>query len=228
MTSSIVNSQVFSWATCCLESHIGCVRQVNEDRGFLAAWPDETHLLAVVADGMGGTQGGEKAAEITVGTLQDLLRQPLPDEPEDCYELLLKAFYQADEKIREEGEKSFNLHGMGATAMAAIISPSHYLFLYAGDCRLYHFREDQFLFKSKDHSIVQLLVDLGELEPRNVNDHPLRSVVSSCLGGKDSSGNSLLTQNGITMPLMVAKLHLATFLFFAVMGYTVMFQKVNS
>lgn len=74
-------------------NHIGKVRTHNEDRHLLQPWPDGSGILAVVADGMGGNQAGDQAAQIAVDTFMELLEQPLPTEPSEQYETLLKQCY---------------------------------------------------------------------------------------------------------------------------------------
>lgn len=197
-----------NWATLCSVSHIGKVRTENQDAFLLEPWPDKSAILAVVADGMGGGRGGKRAAELAIETFRELLGEPLaklrsenPEElpeslPEELpeslseilYHKLIEKFYQADEKIRLEGSQSFQLIGMGTTVVAAIITPEECVHLYAGDSRLYHFREPQHLYKTADHSIVRILLEVGKITPEQVENHPMRSLLSSCLGGKEGTG----------------------------------------
>ncbi|WP_313890653.1 PP2C family protein-serine/threonine phosphatase [Planktothricoides raciborskii] len=184
------------------------MRTENQDAFLLEPWPDKSAILAVVADGMGGGHGGKRAAELAIETFRELLGEPLgkprsenPEElpeslPEELpeslseilYHKLIEKFYQADEKIRLEGSQSFQLIGMGTTVVAAIITPEECVHLYAGDSRLYHFREPQHLYKTADHSIVRILLEVGKITPEQVENHPMRSLLSSCLGGKEGTG----------------------------------------
>ncbi len=163
----------------------GKIRKINEDNLLLESWSDA--LLAVVADGMGGHKGGEVAAKIAVDTFRELLDQPLPKEPVERYEQLLKKFYDADTAIREQSSQEFRLMDMGTTLMAAIVTPTEYIHLYAGDCRLYHFHQGEFTYISADHSVVRILQNLGKITPEEAATHPMRSVVNSCLGGKGNT-----------------------------------------
>ena len=193
-----------NWATLCSVSHIGKVRNENQDAFLLEPWPDESAILAVVADGMGGGRGGRRAADLAIETFRELLTEPLGQSrsenseknseaspetsSETLYHKLIEKFYQADEKIRLEGSQSFQLIGMGTTVVAAIITPKECVHLYAGDSRLYNFREQQPLYKTADHSIVRLLLEVGKITPEQVETHPMRSLLSSCLGGKEGTG----------------------------------------
>lgn len=183
--------QQLPWVTVASISHIGKVRQENQDQVLVKTWPDESALLAVVADGMGGSRGGQRAAELTIETFEKLINEldePLKKSQEDIYQQLLAKFYEADEAIRNEGGQSFQLMGMGSTVVAAIITPDYYVHLYAGDSRLYHLQDNQPLYKTKDHSIVRVLLEIGKITPEQVATHPMRSQITSCLGGREGNG----------------------------------------
>ena len=70
---------------------------------------------------------------------------------------------------------------MAATAIAAVVTPVECLVLYAGDCRFYHFRGATPLFVTRDHSVVRVLLDTGEITAEQAKDHPMRSLVTSSL-----------------------------------------------
>lgn len=173
------------------QTHIGKKRATNEDNYLLAFWPDKSAILAVVADGMGGHQAGEVASKIAVDTFGQILNQSLPSETFACYELLLKAFYDADTAIREQAGQDFRLMNMGTTIIAAIITPTELIHLYAGDSRLYHFRGDSPPYITADHSVVQVLIELGKITPEEVSTHPRRAMVNSFLGGEGKSRLSI-------------------------------------
>jgi protein phosphatase len=192
MNSSIPHFTTHSislpWAEGTAISETG-KRDRNEDNFLLEPWPDQSAILAVVADGMGGNQGGAEAAQLAVDVFRELLKQPLPEAMGDRYDLLLKQIYQADEAVHEKGGTSFQLLGMGATVVVAIITPTEIIHLYAGDSRLYHLRHGKVVYKTADHSIVRILIDIGKITPEQVATHPMRSVVNSCLGGKGDVGH---------------------------------------
>lgn len=165
----------------------GKVRPNNEDNCLVEIWPETSTMLAVVADGMGGHKGGEKASEIAINTFRELLNTPLPETNEERYNLLLKCFYDAHEAIQEAACENIKLFGMGTTIIAAIVSPTEYLHLYAGDCRLYHFSPGNKPYITADHSVVQVLLELGRITEEEIPNHPMRSVVNSCLGGKENN-----------------------------------------
>jgi protein phosphatase len=177
-----------SWAKGYVSSDLGKKYTHNEDRFLLRAWPDHSAILAAVADGMGGSQAGEIAAEIAIQTLAELIEKPLPQRDRDCYDLLLNQIYKADQTIREQASQSFQTLGMGTTLAVAILTRQKYIHLYAGDCRLYQFRNGTSIHITADHSIVRLLQEIGRITPEEVPNHPMRSKISSCLGGKGATG----------------------------------------
>lgn len=161
----------------------GVEREINQDRILLRAWADKSALLAVMVDGMGGKRGGEIAAKITTDTFMKLSKQPLPQEPKARYEILLERFHAANQAIRQQASEDFGLLEMGATIVAAIVTPTECLHLYAGDCRLYHFSQEQPPYVTTDQTWAQRLVRIGEITAEQARSHPMRSKVTSCLGG---------------------------------------------
>lgn len=184
---STIKTLAYPWATVASCSDVGLVRSKNDDRLLIQAWPNTEALLLVVADGLGGSQSGGYAAELACETFGQLVEQPLPQTAKGRYEALTQCFYDADQRILTEGGKSFQTLGMGCTAVAAIVTPQDYVHLYAGDSRLYHVRSGQVRYRSRDHSIVELLLASGRITEAEIPKHPMRSVVNSCLGGNRSS-----------------------------------------
>ncbi|MBV9864600.1 MAG: serine/threonine-protein phosphatase [Abitibacteriaceae bacterium] len=171
-------------------SNLGHTRDSNEDNVLVIAWPDQAALLCVVADGMGGHNGGETASRIVTEVFRELISYPLPSTQVARYEMLMDQFGKADEAVRDRAALDTRLRGMGSTVVAAIVTPQECLHLYAGDCRLYHFREGKQLHVTADHSVIRLLLEMGQITPAEVDQHPMRSIVTSAIGG--NSNNQLL------------------------------------
>lgn len=166
-----------------VQTHRGNVREVNEDDALVGWWPDGSALLVVVADGMGGHSGGEVASHIAVEVFREMLLRPLPSERRETYEALLERFYAADAAIRGVAADDPSLLGMGTTLVAAIVTQSEFIHLHAGDCRVYHFGPGDQTYVTVDHSVIQVLLDTGHIAQDEIAQHPMRSVVTSCLGG---------------------------------------------
>jgi serine/threonine protein phosphatase PrpC len=160
-------------------SHRGNVRAENQDRYALVPLPQDDAVLALVADGMGGHTGGSQAAELATETIQATLQK----SEGQLYERLQDSFVHADEAIRSRAKSEVRLVGMGTTGVAAIFHRGHCTHLYTGDSRLYHFRDREEVYRTKDHSIVRYLVDEGLLTPEEARSHPMRSRLTSSLGG---------------------------------------------
>jgi len=187
--NTIANASPLTWIQYKGDTNIGKVREANEDAYLVEPWKDTPEaLLVVVADGMGGHRGGKEAADISIATFRELLDRPFPETDSAQYELLLKQFYTADEKIRDQASQSFKLMDMGTTIVAAIFTPDYYIYLHAGDCRFYHIRNGEPVRISQDHSVVQVLIELGKITEADVPTHPMRSVVNSSLGGRNANG----------------------------------------
>lgn len=167
-----------AWGT-----HIGKVRSVNEDVGCMVRLRDPGAVMAAVVDGMGGHGGGDVASRLAVRAIRRATRRPLPTDVEGRYEWLLQGIHDADSAIRSAGARELGLGAMGATVAAMLVTQEQCLLLHAGDCRAYHFRKGVQQFVTVDHSIVQLLIEVGTITPDQVSTHPMRSVVTSCLGG---------------------------------------------
>lgn len=187
--SKSLSPVLLDWCQGNAVNDIGKVRTHNEDAYLLESWPDQSAMLAVVADGIGGNRSGEIASQIAVDTFAELLEQPLPKDVSEQHELLLKQCYEADRRIREQACQSFKTLGMGTTIVAAIITPTTYIHVYAGDSRFYHFRQGKLQYQTADHTLVQVLVEIGRIKPEDIPTHPMRSVLNSCLGGKNAEGN---------------------------------------
>ncbi len=165
------------------ETHQGYVRERNEDLACLVRLREHHAIAAAVLDGMGGHGGGDVAARIGAHEFRRAWRTPLPSDPMGRYEWMLSAFYAAHDAIRKYGARTLGLGGMGATAAAVLATPEGCLLMHAGDCRVYHFRRGQLQYVTADHTIVRILLEKGHITEDQVATHPMRSVVTSCLGG---------------------------------------------
>jgi PPM family protein phosphatase len=172
------------WVDACARSHKGKVREENQDRFLLESipeWGDTGALVAMVADGMGGHQGGSQAAQIAVETVFHSLTTRRPEVR--LYEQLHRSFYDADEAIRRRAQQDTSLTTMGTTGVAVVCFPGECVHLYTGDSRLYHFRQGELLYHTRDHSVVRYLQEEGLLTPEEARTHPMRSRLTSSLGG---------------------------------------------
>lgn len=167
-------------------SDTGQKRPGNEDR-VLAR--DDLGLL-VVADGMGGHEGGEVASEIAVVVIERAVRRriaaahdPGPDDPMIVAgAVMARAVQAASRCIHRRSLREPDLRGMGTTAVAALLFGEQAVVANVGDSRCYRIREDRILRLTEDHSVVEDFVRLGVLEPEEARKHPMRNVLSRAIG----------------------------------------------
>lgn len=164
----------------------GRVRQQNEDHWFA----DEEQGVFLVSDGMGGRVAGELASRIVVEVFPSFLLQRLQDIPHlfspAAQEIVLSALSELSKMIHLESSKRPDFFGMGATVVLGIIRNAHALIAHIGDSRAYLFRDQQLEPLTKDHSLVQILIDMGQLKPEDVATHPARSQITQFVGMKGS------------------------------------------
>src|ERR1700678_1400099 len=166
------------------QSDIGCVRKNNEDS--FGYWePEDDQLfarkgrLAVVADGMGGYEGGQEASRLAVETLMAVYRNSGDSDPQQA---LVEALQAAHEQIRQYSFEHPELRGMGTTCTAAAIVQNGLYYVHVGDTRLYLIREGQITKVTRDHSYVGRLVESGMISPEEAETHPQRNILTAALG----------------------------------------------
>ena len=170
------------------DSRIGG-REINQDR---AAWgASDDAVLMVVADGMGGHLQGEVAAQLAIDTLTGRFRNAAKARLVDPAQFLATALREAHENIvRYAAECRIPHHAAPrTTCIACVVQDGQVNWAHAGDSRLYliHSRANPqggpgFL-RTRDHSLVQRMVDDGLIGNEQAAGHPLRNRVFSCLGG---------------------------------------------
>ncbi len=163
---------------------VGCVRERNEDYYGYAEPEDDAAFekkgrLAIVADGMGGHEGGEIASGIAVDTVRSVYFSESVGEP---HAALMAAFREAHERIQEFAGDHPNLRGMGTTCTAAAIRDHQLFYGHVGDSRLYLIRDGSISQVTEDHSLVNRMVRQGLIRPEEAASHPDRNVLTSALG----------------------------------------------
>lgn len=161
------------------DSAIGA-RNTNQDRmGYCFS---REALLAVVADGMGGHMRGEVAAQLAIQAAAAMFQkwaQPRLRDPGGFLDEALRAGHRELHRYRE-------LHDMPecprTTIVACVIQDNHAWWAHAGDSRLYVLRQGKVIARTRDHSKVENLVNLGLITPEESETHPERNKVLNCLG----------------------------------------------
>lgn len=153
-------------------SKTGLVRQRNEDR-FYAQGP-----LLIVADGMGGYTGGEYASTMVVDTIVEVVNEAT----EISTEVLKNSILKANRMVYEKSQSYKELEGMGTTAVVAYVQEDTLYWAHVGDSRLYRYGEDGLHRMTKDHSMVQQLVEAGTITEEEVIHHPKRNMLTRAIG----------------------------------------------
>ncbi len=164
---------------------VGCVRERNED----ACLVDSEDGLFVVADGMGGHRGGDRAAQMAATVLPDIIRRlmaglPVPRSSDDpaMSTLLAEALQELGHHIRKAGADRPEYKDMGVAVVAALLTGHCAHFAHMGDSRAYLLRDGELTQLTEDHSIVALLVRNGDITPQEAKDHPARGRLSRFVG----------------------------------------------
>ncbi len=164
-------------------------REINQDRATWSA-TDEA-VLMVVADGMGGHLQGEVAAQIAIDTVTECFRREAKPRLADPAKFLAATLLRAHLIIvRYSDECRIAAHAAPrTTCIACVVQDGQATWAHAGDSRLYLIHTlaggPPRVAQTRDHSVVQNMIDDGSISPAEAASHPLRSRVFSCLGGEE-------------------------------------------
>src|SRR3989304_6361450 len=173
-------------------SDVGRVRPADEDSVLAVemrtAYLSEarTRLLLIVADGMGGHRRGDVASRIAVQTAARGLLPLLTSAqeiPRAVYHgELQSALVQANQAVFEEAQRNPECEGMGTTMCLAVSDGRSLHVANVGDSRIYIVNKHEICQVTRDHSLVQEMVDRGELSPEEARHHPRKNVITMVLG----------------------------------------------
>jgi PPM family protein phosphatase len=165
-------------------SDVGCQRENNEDSYLYWEPGGEEEFrrkgrLAVVADGMGGHEGGQEASRLAVETVREVYAQSASDDPQKA---LRESFAEAHARILEYAQQHPEFLGMGTTCTALVVRGRQLYVAHIGDSRLYLIRKDQVSRLTRDHSYVGRLVESGLVSAEEAEHHPQRHILIAALG----------------------------------------------
>lgn len=160
------------------KSDVGKVREVNED--YFGSFSGNFGNLLIVCDGMGGHKGGETASRIAVETIRNHFEN-LGDDF-DIRGEMGKALQSANDSIIQTAESDSELSNMGSTLVLVLIKDGMVHYASLGDSRIYFVREDRIKQLTKDHSLVQKMVDSNLITEEEARDHPKKNVITKALG----------------------------------------------
>ena len=156
-------------------------RPYNQDR--LAYSYSKDALMIVVADGMGGHRNGEIAAQLAVKILAVAFEKMAQPTLLDPARFLVEHIRQVHAAIDSYTVAHDWFDSPRTTIVVAIIQGNKLYSAHVGDSRFYHFSQGQLVYRSEDHSLVQMLYRKGLLQKRHMATHPERHKIYNCLGG---------------------------------------------
>lgn len=181
---------------------VGCQRENNEDSyGYWESDDDAVFArlgrLAIVADGMGGHEGGQIASHIAVEAIAASYANTASANPQQA---LKAALEEAHHRIQQRAREDANLQGMGTTCTAFAIVDRKLHYVHVGDSRLYLLRNGTLRVVSRDHSLVARLVETGVIREEDAENHPQKHVLTAALGvaaevEPDTPAEPLLLEN---------------------------------
>lgn len=161
------------------DSHIGKVRSTNEDSLIV-----DPHLgLFAVLDGMGGANAGDVASQLARDTICDFVRDQREAIPAGV--LLEAAIVAGSTAVFNAAQQHRERHGMGTTVVACmVLETNHVVISHVGDSRAYLLRNGRLQLLTRDHTIVEELVERGLLSADEAERHPYKNVLSRNLGAR--------------------------------------------
>jgi protein phosphatase len=173
-------------------THIGRLRGKDEDSVIAAEVTSmyesmaRKRILLLIADGMGGQEGGEIAsrigASVTANSILEMLATGDKIESSTYHEAFSQAVQHANKEILDLTLNRTQFSGMGTTVSLAVIDGNYLHVAHVGDSRVYVINQRTIKQVTKDHSYVQTLVDLGRITVEQARNHPQKNIVTKVLG----------------------------------------------
>jgi len=164
-------------------THPGVVREQNQD-AFAYERMEDGRVIALVCDGMGGARAGNIASTMAVEIFMDEFFQASPAGNETIHERMERAAARANHEIYLRSSAERECHGMGTTLVAAFLDHSGASILNEGDSRAYHITQDGITRVTRDHSLVEDLVQRGDLTRDQARVHPHKNLITRALGAE--------------------------------------------
>ncbi len=166
-------------------SDIGKTRTMNQDACASGEFPDGT-VWAVVCDGMGGAASGDVASTTAVRIISEKITSSYREGmgSNSVRSLLFSAIEAANSVVYDMSKSNFEFFGMGTTVVAAVISNKTVCIAHVGDSRAYRISEDSMTQLTRDHSMVQAMVDQGQITSLEAKTHPQKNVITRAVGAE--------------------------------------------
>ncbi|GMN06625.1 MULTISPECIES: PP2C family serine/threonine-protein phosphatase [Flavobacteriaceae] len=162
-------------------------RESNEDTIYPAI-PTKDSRLFMVCDGVGGQAKGELASRLVCNEMASFIKDnPSRGVQDPAY--WSKALEFVENTFREHLRNFPESKGMASTLSLLYISDQvgKVQIAWLGDSRIYHIRDGEVLYRTKDHSVVEAMLDMGEITPREARNHPKRHIITRAINGLNPS-----------------------------------------
>ncbi|SHF31916.1 MULTISPECIES: Stp1/IreP family PP2C-type Ser/Thr phosphatase [Caloramator] len=161
------------------KTDIGKKRELNED--YVLVFKSPNYSLMIVADGMGGHNGGEVASEIASTTIKEYIFNNF-SKTEDKLELVRDAIVYANSVVYKISKENDNLRGMGTTITCCLLLDKRAIIGHVGDSRAYRITDDYIIKVTEDHSFVQQLINKGTITKEEAVNHPQKNLITRAIG----------------------------------------------
>ena len=161
----------------------GCVRKQNQD-AYRIEQLDRGTLLCVVCDGMGGAKSGNVASTLAAEVFVDEIRRCWKPgmETDRIDQMLRGAVKLANFTVYDQAAQFEEFSGMGTTLVAALVRDDQAILVNVGDSRCYGINRSGIRLLTKDHSLVQMMVDRGDLTPEVAKSYPGKNLITRAVG----------------------------------------------
>ncbi len=166
------------------KSDIGKSREMNQDSYFISTTNDDVKLF-ILADGMGGYEGGEVASKLAIECSKSYILNnfnQIPKEKDEIMNLIRNAIEYANLRVYEESQEHERLSEMGTTIDVSLIYNGKVYVGHVGDSRVYRIRNDIIRKITTDHSYVEKLIKEGSITKEEAYHHPKRNMLMKALG----------------------------------------------
>lgn len=161
-------------------TNIGVRRNTNQDYAYVSEQNvGNLPNILIVADGMGGHKAGEVASEQAVGAVLESIKK---NDSTDKISIIEKAIIEANNKVLEMATSDEKFKGMGTTLVVATLEDNVLYVANVGDSRLYLINDNEIRQITRDHSLVQEMISLGELDKESARTHSSKNVITRAIG----------------------------------------------
>ena len=161
----------------------GCVRKQNQD-AYRIVQLDKNTVLCVVCDGMGGAKSGNIASSLAVDVFVEEIHRTWTSnmDQDKIHQMMAGAVKLANFTVYDQAQQFEEFDGMGTTLVAVLIRGRKATVVNVGDSRMYLANEDGIRQITRDHSLVQMMVDRGDLTPEQAKSYPGKNYITQAVG----------------------------------------------